>query len=70
MVNGEGTGSGDGFRVGIGRGRGRGRDGGEGGGEKHIQWCERIKWGGMERRKCRPLGMIVQNSEIIHNARA
>ena len=50
-------GSGDGFRVGIGNGVGRGGidtgraiGEGEGGGEKHIQWGEQIKWGGIERR--------------------
>ena len=48
----------------------RARGGGGGGGEKHIYWGERIKLGGMERRKCRPLGMIIQNGAIIHNARA
>ena len=66
-------GSGDRFRIGneIGRGgRGTGRAGGEIGGEKQIYWGDRIKWGGMERRKCQPLGMIIQNSEIIHKDRA
>ena len=75
LGNGEGTVSRDRFRFGIGNGvgsggRGTSRAGRKGGGETHIQWGERIKWRGMERRKCRPLGMIVQNSEIIHNARA
>ena len=50
---GKGTGGGgpsDGFRVGI-KGRiGSGRGGSiGGGGEKHIQWGERIKWSGVER---------------------
>ena len=76
--DGKGTGGGgpsDGLRVGIGSrigsgGRGRGGAGGERGGEKHIQWSERITCIGMERHKCQPLGMIIQDSAIIHNARA
>ena len=83
--DGEGTGGGGprdgfGFRIGIGSrvgsiGRGRGGAGGGRGGEKHIQWGERIKWSVMERRECRPLLMIshtrvllrkLQNSEIIY----
>ena len=70
MVNGKGTGSGDGFRVGIGNGVGsggrvRGGAGGEGGGYKHIQRGERIKWSGMERRECRTLGMIGQTGGLL-----
>ena len=29
---------------------------GRGGGTKHIQWGERLEWGGMEWSECRPLG--------------
>ena len=58
--DGEGTGGGgpsNGFRFGIGSiigsgGRGRVGAGGRRGGEKHIQWGERIKWSGMDRSEC------------------
>ena len=55
LENSEVTDSRDGFRVRIGNGvgsGGRGAGGERGGGEKHIQWGERIKRSGMERRKC------------------
>ena len=68
MENGEVTGSGDGFRVGIGNGvggRGRGEAGGERGVEKHTQRGERIKWSGMERCDCLPLGMSCQTGGLL-----
>ena len=44
----ESTGGGDGLRIGDIQVRG--------GGTKHIQWDERLEWGGMEWSECRPVG--------------
>ena len=63
-----GGGPSDGFIVEIGSRIGNGGRSGAGGGrgrEKHIQWGERIKWIGIERSECRPLGMKGHTSGLL-----